>query len=146
MQPQSTQTVIIANISPCARDAIHTRNTLMHVVALASHGDEGKHASTSSQTLKASDTIVGNGHKCRSGHVQNNSHEERQEDCILDLPLQLFYTSEKKMEAWSTEDVRKWLGHAAGGRFAKIVLPDGKADGKGLLSYVITSSTFVSTF
>ena len=38
------------------------------------------------------------------------------------------------MEEWTEEDVLAWLGYTAGGRFSKLVLPEGKKDGKGLIS------------
>ncbi|CAD7973072.1 unnamed protein product [Amoebophrya sp. A25] len=101
--PTSTRMTIIATVSPCARDAIHSRNTLSHVCDMVGRASPS---------------------------------------CVLDLPLELFYQEinvcketgkAKPIELWSEEDVQKWLGQVAGGRFARIVLPEKFRDGKGLL-------------
>jgi len=91
--------IIVATVSPCARDAIHTRNTLNHVCDLG------------------------------------GSPEYSIRNCVLDLPLYLFNPSESKpMAEWSEAEVSAWLGCVGGGRFSKLVLPEGSKDGHGLLA------------
>jgi len=92
--------IIVATVSPCARDAIHTRNTLNHVCDL---GADPEYA------------------------IRN---------CVLDLPLFLFdpTNQRKPLPEWTEDEVSMWLGNVAHGRFARIVLPEGKRDGRGLLS------------
>lgn len=37
------------------------------------------------------------------------------------------------MREWNEDDVKEWLAHTSGWRFSKIVLPEDKKDGKGLI-------------
>ncbi|CAD7962273.1 unnamed protein product [Amoebophrya sp. A120] len=92
----SNSLIIIACISPSARDAVHSRNTLSHV--------------------------------CEMVYGENCCPET-----VLDLPITLSGHDRKRVEDWSEEDVQNWLGSVASGRFARIVLPDGFKDGKGLV-------------
>ena len=106
--------LLISTISPCARDAIHSRNTLAHA------GEMRWAMPSSTRGTRSSDREEKNVIASRS--------------CVLDLPLSVFYTSDKAMEKWTEADVQNWLGSVAGGRFAKLVLPEGRRDGRGLLS------------
>eukprot|EP00392_Amoebophrya_sp_AT5.2_P003374 g3379.t1 len=99
--------LLLACLSPCARDAVHSRNTLSHVCDMFPH--------------------------------RHSQFEVR-----LDLPLYVGVEKnpvgigggKSSLKDWSEADVERWLGSVAGGRFSRIVLPEGFRDGKGLLRFV----------
>lgn len=113
LNPEASRMVVVATVSPCARDAVHTRNSLNHAVDMKPY--------SGTKNVYIQDCVLNLPLSTAAG----SDAEER--------------INNKRMEEWSEDDVFEWLGYAAGGRFSNLTLPERKKDGKGLISLLETA-------
>lgn len=144
---RASRTLLIATISPCARHAIHTRNTLEHATDMFNLSPRESKSALSNHTSKSS-----------SSQECHELPRKLSPLVLMSLPLSdLCWTfggptvNEKEgttnipsLSEWSEDQVREWLDNISSGRFARLVLPEGMRDGKGLLK--LESSSFTEMF